>query len=109
MGAIEFNEVLAAEVGLEEAILVHPFQFWITDSIYSKRDFHDGRTWAFTAYSELAQMFYFWPESQIRRILDRLVKKGILLKGNYSKNPFDRKMPCYAFVDEAKFLPHYTK
>lgn len=40
-----FNTDLAKKYGIEEAIFIHNFQFWINHNIANNEKNYDGRTW----------------------------------------------------------------
>ena len=42
----------------------------------------------------------------MRRVLESLIKQGVIVKGNYNKNPYDRTM-WYALADEEKLILRY--
>lgn len=98
-----FDVDLAEIHGLEAAILIHHFQYWIRHNRKLKRNFRDGRTWTFQTIAEICAHFPYWTYKQTRRILDHLVDKKILVKGNFNKTEFDRTV-WYAFVNESDFL-----
>lgn len=98
-----FDVDLATELGDPVlAILVHHFQFWIKANAMEGRNFHDGRTWMFQSYKNLSIQFPYLSIQQIERLIIKLVKMKIIIKGNYNKTKYDRTL-WYAFVDEAKF------
>jgi hypothetical protein len=98
-----YNVDICCLYGLEEAVLIHHFQYWISHNLNLKRNFHDGRTWSFQTHAEISAHFPYWTPDKIRRYLDSLVEKGVIIKGNFNKTPFDRTI-WYAFRDEEKFL-----
>lgn len=102
-----FNVDYARQFGVEEAILIHSFQFWIDHNRANGQHFHDGRTWSYNTLQAFAKQFPYWTTKQVRRAVDSLVRKGVLLKGNYGTEEgwsvFNRTV-WYAFADEATFL-----
>jgi len=93
----------AKEYGVDEAIIIYNFQFWIAKNKSNNSNNHDGRTWTYNTNEALSGLFQFWKTHQIRRIIDSLVEKGVLIKGNYNETAQDRTL-WYAFADEDKFL-----
>jgi hypothetical protein len=101
-----FDIVLAAEYGIEGAILIHHFQHWIGVNRRLKRNFFDGKTWSYQTHQEIYANFPYWSPDKVRRYVDSLVDAGVLLKGNFNKCTFDRTL-WYAFVDEERFSNNF--
>lgn len=93
-----FKVALAKEFGVEEAILIHNFYFWIKENKANDRNCFDGRYWTFNSQKAYAEWFSYLSEGKIKRIINNLVEKGILMKGNYNPNQYDRTN-WYAFTD----------
>ena len=104
MGSIHhsFSIEYAEEYGIEEAILIHHFQHWITVNRNLKRRLVEGRTWTYQTQKEISAHFTYLNEKQIFRAIKSLVDKGVLIKGNFNKNSFDRTL-WYAFNNEEMF------
>ena len=98
-----FDSELAAQYSIEEAIMIHHFQFWISKNKRLKRNNHKGRTWTYETIEEIAAHFSYWSRDQVKRILNKLVKNNIIIKGNFNKKKYDRTV-WYAFKDEEKFI-----
>ena len=93
----------AQQYGLDEAVMIHNFQFWITQNLANDRHQHDGRTWTYNTQKAFTKLFPFWSRQQIRTNLKSLLKQEVLIKGNYNKAAFD-KTTWYAFKDEKEWL-----
>jgi len=98
-----FDVDVAREFGVDEAVVINNFQFWILKNRADGVNSNEGRTWTFNTIKSLAIVFPFWSEKQIRRIIESLVSKGILMTGNFNKAAYDRTI-WYAFSDESKWL-----
>ena len=98
-----FNINIAKEYGVNEAIIINNFIFWITKNKANGKNVHDGHTWTFNSARAFKILFPFWSEKQIRGILGRLVEREVLIKGNYNKKGYDRTI-WYAFKSENKFI-----
>ena len=90
--------------GIPEAIIIQNFSFWITRNRANGTHQHDGRTWLYNSVKALGVLFPYMTGDQIRRTLESLEKKGVLVTGFYSTRPGDRTK-WFAFADEAQFLP----
>lgn len=93
----------AIEFGVNEAILIYNFRFWIMKNKANGTHFHEGRTWTYNNHRGLCKLFPFWSKHQVQRYLEALVKKKAIIKGNFNKNPYD-KTTWYAFFDEEKIF-----
>lgn len=98
-----FNYEIAVEYGSDEAIMIKNFLFWIEKNRQRQINFYDARTWTYNSIDSFAALFAFWTKKQVRRILNSLIKKGVLIKGNYNKIAYDRTN-WYAFKDENQWF-----
>jgi hypothetical protein len=98
-----FNIEFAKRYGVDEAIMVKSFQFWIRLNKANKVNYHDKRYWTYNTNEALTEYYPFWSKKQVRRIIESLVDKEVLLKGNYNKISYDRTI-WYAFVNEVLYL-----
>ena len=94
-----FNIEFAKRYGVDEAIMIKSFQFWIRLNKANKINYHDKRYWTYNTNKSLTEYYPFWTEKQVRRIIESLVDKEILIKGNYNKIAYDRTI-WYAFLNE---------
>lgn len=97
-----FDIGLAEKYGIELAILIQHFQFWIQHNATLKINHHEGRTWSFDSLESIAAHYPYWSRDQVNRYLRKLVDENILMKGNFNQTKFDRTV-WYAFVDEQRF------
>jgi len=102
-----FDVRLAAEHGLEEAILIHHFQYWITLNKNMNRNFREGRTWTYQTRKFIAASFPYLNERNVKYACKNLEKKGILICKNLNKSHMDKTL-WYAFVDENKFISQHS-
>ena len=101
---IAFDSELAVKYGVDEAILIRSFQYWIELNKVQGRNMRDGHTWTYNTYEELAEQYPFWNAGKLRRLIDSLVTQKVLIKTNkYNKWAID-KTNWYAFEDESQFL-----
>lgn len=102
-----FDVQVASKYGVDCAIIIANFQHWIARNAANNINYHDGRHWTFNSQKALVQIFPYWSEGQIKRNLTKLVESGVLLVGNYNKNPFD-KTNWYAFTDQLQWIESGT-
>ncbi len=96
----------AKKFGIEEAIFIKNFQYWLNKNRANEKNQHDGKTWTYNSRSAFCRLFPYMTEKQIRGTLDSLVDNKVLVKGNYNKRPGDRTL-WYAFTDESVFLMEF--
>lgn len=98
-----FDTDHAVQHGLPEAVLISNMQFWIAKNKANGKHFYDGRTWTYNSVKAFSELFPYMNPRQVRHALDKLVLRGVLLKGNYNQSTTDRTL-WYAFNDECNFL-----
>ena len=65
----QFDAGIAEIYGVEIAIMVQNFAFWIAKNKANNRNFYEGKTWTYNTIKAFNELFPYWSESQIRRIL----------------------------------------
>ena len=95
-----FDVDIAAEYGVKEAILIQFFYFWHTVNEANGNNFRDGRYWSYNSVKAFEKLFPYMTKDQIRRTLERLVDKGLIIKGTFNTNTYDRTS-WYALSDLA--------
>jgi hypothetical protein len=96
----------ADKYGPIAAIVLNNIKYWICKNKANHRHFHDGRTWTYNSIEAFHKIFHYLSIWQIRRVLDKLVKAGVLLKGNFNKSKYDRTL-WYALADEEAALKDF--
>lgn len=99
-----FDQNFAAKYGVHEAIIIVYFQDCINQHKLNERNFKEGRTWTCQTRKEIASYFHYFSEDQVRRITDKLVEKGVLIKDNFNKLSLDKTL-WYAFANEKMLSP----
>lgn len=104
-----FDVDIAVKYGIEEAILIQNFAFWISKNEANDVHLYDGRYWT---YNSLPAIFKLFPEfksiDKTKRIVKKLIDNGILMKGNYNTSKWD-KTSWYAFTEKGMDLISKTK
>ena len=98
-----FDIEVAKQYGVDEAIMIKNFQYWIIKNKANGINLFEGRTWTYNSVKSYTEIFPFWTHNQIDRILTSLRKQSILITGNFNKARYDRTR-WYAFKDEATFI-----
>ena len=98
MNDYHFSAELAKRYGLDEAIMLHHFAYWVQKNTIDGRNIHDGRAWSYSTQDALAEWFPFWSRRQIQRILKSLEEQSAVIKGQFNGNRMNRTM-WYSVVD----------
>ena len=85
-----FNTNIAKTYGIEEAILLHHFYFWIAKNAANGKHFHDGLYWTYNSKKAYADFFTYMNETKIFRVIKHLEDEGVVVKGKYNKDKWDK-------------------
>lgn len=96
-----FDTDLAAEIGIEEAIIFEHICFWIIKNEANEKNQFDGDTWTFNSVKAFNEIFYYMSPKTIRNALKNLEEIGLIKTGNYNEIPFDRTK-WYALTEKGK-------
>lgn len=94
-----FNVQFAQKYGIEEAIIVHNFYFWIRKNIANNKHLHNGRHWTYNSNNAFCLLFPYINKTKIFRVLKNLCDENIILKDNFNANVWDKTL-WYAFSDK---------
>lgn len=98
-----FDVATAVKYGLNAAVVIRNFQFWIEKNHANEKHRHDDRTWTYISVSAMTAIFPFFSTRQVRTILDNLIKSRVLVKGRFNLKGYDRTS-WFAFEDEKSFV-----
>ena len=98
-----FDIEVAQEYGIEEAIFIKHFQFWIKKNKANGTHLYDGRTWTYNSIKAFMDLFPYMSQKTIRTTLEHLRTKGVLLTGNYNEDACKRTL-WYSFADEERWI-----
>mgnify|MGYP006076506253 CR=1 FL=1 len=79
---------LATAIGLNEAIALQQIHYWLNPRI--NKNYKEGNFWIYNSYEEWQNQFSFWSIRTIRRIMQSLESKKILISKNFNKNNFNK-------------------
>lgn len=92
---LAFDHGIAKECGVNAAIVLNHIIYWLK---YNEKHLcknpeceQDGKIWMYETQKEMAEFFEFFSEKEVRDYLKILVDKGLLVKGNFNKNHFEKK------------------
>lgn len=98
-----FKKEIAKKYGVEAAILIQHFQYAIDNHKRKGSHFYERRYWTYDSVNNLTNLYPFWSTETIRRLINNLIDKKVLITGNFNKHKYDRTR-WFAFRDEDKFI-----
>jgi hypothetical protein len=81
---------LAVKVGVNGALFLRQLHYWLEKSV----NVQDGYTWVYNTNQQWLQQFPFWSLSTIQRIISKLEKEGLIIKGKYNRSKFNNTVWC---------------
>jgi len=104
---MQFDPEIAKAIGVEEAIMYSNIEYWCGFNKSNNKHFHDGYYWTYNSKRAFSELFNFWTEKQIKRILNNLIKNDYIKIGNYNKSKYDKTNWYAIFInyDEKKDCP----
>lgn len=94
-----FHVAAAVEVGVNAAIILEQFDFWITKNRANNRHYYDGRYWTYNSNKAFAQMYPYLSPKLIRTALKRLEDGGYVVVGDYNEDRMVRPK-WYSITDK---------
>ena len=98
-----FNIEVAKEYGLEESIILENIIFWLKKNQANNKHFYDDDYWTYNSTRAFTELFPYWTERQIQRILKSLEQKNLIKTGNYNKVAYDRTK-WYGLTEKGKSI-----
>lgn len=93
-----FDPLVAAEVGVNAAVIFQNIYHWVEKNRANNVHFHDGRYWTYNSLSAFSEMFPYLTQKQVRTAIQKLKSVGYIISGNYNKVGFDHTT-WYALTD----------
>ena len=93
-----FNIEDAKTYGINCAVILENIRFWVAKNKANDKHYYDGKFWTYNSIKAYRELFPYLTERQIRTALDKLLEVGIVQKGNYNENPYDRTSWYYTEV-----------
>lgn len=87
-----FNTDVAVEVGVEAAVIFQNIAFWCKKNAANEKHFHDGNYWTYSSRRAWHDLFPFFAERKISRLLQKLKEAGLIEVGNYNAIGYDRTL-----------------
>lgn len=87
-----FDKAIAKEYGIHAAILFRNIAYWCEHNATNNKNFHDGLYWTYNSCEAFEKQFDYLSAKQIRTALQKLIDSGLIVKGNFNANPYDRTL-----------------
>lgn len=98
-----FDTDIAAKYGIKAAVVFQNLVFWCQHSEANGTNFHDGYYWTYNTTQAFREIFPYLSTDQIRLALKKLLDDGVIIKGHYSSNAYDRTT-WYAVTERGKSI-----
>jgi len=103
MSRHSFDPEIAKQVGVNAAVIYQNMIFWCEKNFANGRHIHDGYCWTYNSRRAWSDLFVYFSEAQIRTAIDKLVSTGLVVKGDYNQNRYDRTA-WYAPTETANWI-----
>jgi len=87
-----FDVDIATQYGVNAAIILNNLYFWCEHNRVNGKYFFDGLYWTYNSNKAMQELFPYMSGRQIDTAIQKLVDAGIVVKGHYSANKYDRTM-----------------
>lgn len=95
----QFEVEVARRLGVNSAIILHMFAFWIKKNEANGRHYHDGCYWTYNSNAAFRKIYPYMSEKVIRNAIKKLKDGGYIKVGDYNKDRMNRPN-WYAITDE---------
>lgn len=101
-----FDIEMAKKYGVDEAIILENMIFWIAKNKANGKHFYDGHYWTYNSVKAFKELFPYWTERQIDRILKSLESKGAIKAANYNSSSYDRTKWFAVTMSDTNIIPN---
>jgi hypothetical protein len=95
-----FPVSIAEKYSITIALWLQHIAFWTENNLSLNKNIHDGLCWSYTTLEALRDKFPYMSKSQIETMINNSINHGLLIKGNYNQNKYDRTI-WYALTPKA--------
>lgn len=100
---------IAITLGLHAAIVFNHIVYWLNINADKPGcELIEGNYWMYETQKQMAEFFGYLTEDDVCRGIKKLLDHGLLVKGNFNKNKFDRTS-WYAVTDKTLIQKKFTK
>lgn len=86
----QFDTEIAKKYGINIAILLNHLNFWILKNKANDKHFYNGTYWTYNSIKAFHDLFPYLSERQITNALNKMIELGLIKKGNFNTNSYDR-------------------
>lgn len=90
MNIQNFNTHIATVYGVNQAIFIQSMVQFTFINASEERNLHDNRYWCYGTPKFFAKYFPYFKPRLIKEIINKCVKDGLLIVGNYNRVKYDR-------------------
>ncbi len=101
-----FDTEIAAEYGINAAVLLQNIGYWVQQNEANKANFYDGYYWTYNSRKAYQELFPYMSERQISTAFQKLIEAGLVITGNYNKLAYDRTL-WYALTQKGESILHF--
>ena len=87
-----FSVEIANKIGIFPAVVFEHLRFLCAKNAADGRYYFDGRYWDHSSPRAMSKLYPYASEKTIRRAVDKLISSGLVVKGNFNPDPFDRSL-----------------
>jgi hypothetical protein len=89
--SISFDTGIAKSLGVNAALIFNHIVYWLKVNA-SKKDavLIEDKIWMYETQKDIAAYFEFLTEDEVQKAIKKLLDAGLLIKGCFNKNVFDR-------------------
>ena len=105
-----FDVGIAKVLGMNAAVIFNHIVYWlrINTSKGTEHNIRDGKVWMYESQQEISNFLEYLTIDDVKKAMVKLVDSGLLIKGNYNENPFD-KTNWYTTADQSIIKKVLTK
>ncbi len=79
--------------------MINNIRFWIRHNRRKQQQYYHGKYWMVATLADFVRMYPYWTLHQVRRLLDSLLRQGVLMTSRSGRFNTDRTL-SYTFVDD---------
>ena len=80
-----FNVEIATQYGIEKAILIENFYFWVSKNKANNKNIHDGVAYTYNSAEAFAELFPYMTARRISKLLRELEEDGLIISRQFGK------------------------
>ena len=87
-----FSVEIANKIGIFPAVIFEHLRFLCAKNAADGRFYFEGRYWDHSSPRGMSKLYPYASEKTIRRAVDKLISSGLVVKGIFNSDPFDRSL-----------------